>query len=45
MKLIKDATGAPKPYLQYQYDIDPVIKSYEHANSDTPENRANKKIV
>ena len=40
----KDATGAPKPYLQYQYDIDPVIKSYEHANSDTPENRANKKL-
>ena len=40
----KDATGAPKPYLQYQYDIDPVIKSYEHANGDTPENRANKKL-
>ena len=40
----KDATGAQKPYLQYQYDIDPVIKSYEHANSDTPENRANKKL-
>ena len=40
----KDATGAPKPYLQYQYDIDPVIKSYENASSDTAENRAHKKL-
>ena len=40
----KDATGAPKPYLQYQYDIDPVIKSYENASTDTAENRANKKL-
>ena len=40
----KDATGAPKPYLQYQYDIDPVIKSYENASTDTAENRAHKKL-
>ena len=40
----KDATGAPKPFLQYQYDIDPVIKSYENASSDTAENRAHKKL-
>ena len=40
----KGAVNSTAPFIQYHYDIDPVIKSYENKSGDTPEDRAKKKL-
>ena len=40
----KGAVNSTAPFIQYHYDIDPVIKSYENKSGDTPEDREKKKL-
>ncbi len=38
------AVNSTAPFIQYHYDIDPVIKSYENKSGNTPEEQAQKKL-
>ena len=40
----KGAVNSTAPFIQYHYDIDPVIKSYENKSGNTPEEQAQKKL-